>query len=435
MAPRTFPPGFLWGTATSAHQVEGNNTNNQWWDWEQQPGRIWHGDRSGAACDWWRNAEADLGRAAALGQNAHRLSIEWSRIEQQPGVFSVTALARYRVMLQTLRDHGMTPMVTLHHFTNPRWLQAAGGWLNPQTPALFARFAACAVDALGDLCNLWCTINEPVIYATQGFLLGHFPPGAQNIVQTLHLVRQMLLGHAAAAAAIHRVDASHRVGIVHHVRLFDPASAAPADTAVAALWDYLFNTLVTQAVHTGCLLPPLGFGLRVNPDLRASCDFLGLNYYTREYVAFDRGASDTLFGRRFTPAGVPQSDAGKDGTTYGELYAAGLYRALRRLAPFGLPIYITEFGLPDADDDQRPQFLLDHLSAVHHALQAGIDVRGVFHWSLIDNFEWAEGWNLRFGLYALDQHTQQRTLRKSGALYAAIARANALPGPPALSPE
>ena len=140
MRPRSFPPGFLWGAATGAHQVEGQNSNNQWWDWEQQPGRIWHGDRSGEACGWWRDPEPDFDRAAALGQNAHRLSIEWSRIEPREGVFDDAALDRYRAMLLSLRRRGITPMITLHHFTNPRWLEAQGGWLHPATPQRFARF-------------------------------------------------------------------------------------------------------------------------------------------------------------------------------------------------------------------------------------------------------------------------------------------------------
>src|SRR5262245_45814557 len=216
MAPRHFPPGFLWGTATAAHQVEGQNTNNQWWDWEQQPGRIWHGDRSGDACDWWRNAEADFDRAAALGQNAHRLSIEWSRIEPREGVFDDTAIGRYREMLQGLRSRAITPMVTLYHFTNPCWLEAQGGWLNPGTPERFARFTAHAVAALGDLCELWCTINEPIVYATQSYLLGLWPPGATDIAKTLRATGMLLRGHAAAAQAIRRANPSLRVGIVHH---------------------------------------------------------------------------------------------------------------------------------------------------------------------------------------------------------------------------
>jgi len=427
MAPRRFPAGFLWGTATSAHQVEGGNTN-QWSEWERQLGHIWRGQRSGDACNWWRDAEADFDRAAALGQNAHRLSIEWSRIEPSEGTFDQHALERYRQMLRGLRQRGIEPMVTLHHFTDPLWLANDGGWLDARTPARFARFAEHAVRALGDLCSLWCTINEPVICATQGYLNGEFPPGMRDIGATLQVVRNMLLGHAAAATAIRNISPLHRVGLVHHVRPLDPASLSPLDFAVSALYDYLFNGVVIEALRTGRIPPPLASGIRSTPGLAGSCDFFGLNYYTREHVAFDLGAAAALFGRHFTPPHALQSDAGKAGATYGEIYPTGLYRALKRAQRLGVPIYITETGLPDADDDVRPQFLLDHLAAVHRAIEHGIDVRGFFVWSLIDNFEWAEGWGLRFGLYAVDETTQQRTLRPSGALYAAIARANAIPG-------
>ena len=432
MAPRRFPPGFLWGTATSAHQVEGGNTN-QWSEWERQPGHIWHEQRSGDACNWWHDAEQDFDRAAALGQNAHRLSIEWSRIEPVEGRFDDRAIQRYRQMLSALHARGIEPMVTLHHFTDPLWLTADGGWLDDRTPERFARFAEYAVQALGDLCSLWCTINEPVIFATMGYLNGEFPPGMRDIGATLRVARNTLLGHAAAAAAIRRVSPRHRVGLAHHVRPLDADSRSPLDLAVSALYDYLFNGVVLEALRTGRIPPPLGAGLRSVPDLAGSCDFFGLNYYTRAHVAFDYRASSTMFGRYFTRQNVLQSDAGKAGATYGEIYPAGLYRALKRVSKLGVPIYITETGLPDADDDVRPQFLLDHLAAVHRAIADGVDVRGVFVWSLVDNFEWGEGWGLRFGLYALDETTQQRTLRPSGALYAAIARANAIPGSDALS--
>jgi beta-glucosidase len=428
MAPRHFPPGFLWGTATAAHQVEGQNDNNQWWDWEQQPGRIWNGDCSRAACDWWRDPTPDLDRIAALGQNAHRLSIEWSRIEPRDGIFDEAALARYRELLMALHQRGITPMVTLHHFTNPRWLEQRGGWLHPDTPARFARFSRHAVERLGDLCQLWCTINEPMVYTAQSYLLGVWPPGATNIGTAFRVAAALLRGHAAAAAAIHAVDPALRVGIVHNLRLFDPARPSSRDTTVAMTLDYLFNEVLLAALRTGRMPPPLGNGLSEVPGLRGSCDFFGLNYYTRDYVIFDPRLPLQLYGRRFIPADVPQSDAGRDGHTYGEIYPHGLYRVLRRVARLGLPIYITETGLPDADDDQRPQYILDHLAAVHRAIQEGIDVCGVFLWTLVDNFEWSEGWGLRFGLYALDQHSGERRLRRSGALYAAIARANAIPG-------
>jgi beta-glucosidase len=427
MAPKRFPAGFLWGTATSAHQVEGQNSNNQWWDWEQQGGHIWHGDRSGDACDWWRNAEADFDRAAALGQNAHRLSIEWSRIEPCEGTFDQQVIERYREMLLGLRERGITPMVTLHHFTNPRWLEAQGGWLHPEAPARFARFAEYATRTLGDLCQLWCTINEPGVYAAFGYMLGTFPPGASDIVKTLRVGAALLRGHARAAAAIHHVDAALQVGIVHRMQMFDPITLAPQNVAIASILDYMFNETVLRALRTGRLPPPLGRG-QVVPGLRNSSDFLGLNYYARERVVFDPRRPQELFARRFTPPDVPQGDVTHEGKSYGEIYPTGMERALRRAGLLGQPIYICETGLPDADDDQRPDFLLSYLAAVHRAIVAGVDVRGVFLWTLVDNFEWLDGWGLRFGLYALDERTQRRTLRRSGALYAAIARANAIPG-------
>jgi beta-glucosidase len=426
MAPRRFPPGFLWGAATAAHQVEGRNDNNQWWDWEQQLGHVWRGDRSGDACGWWRDPLPDLDRAAALGHNAHRLSLEWSRIEPREGIFDVTAIERYRALLEALRERGMTPMITLHHFTNPRWLEAQGGWLYPETPRLFARFAERAAAEFGDLCQLWCTINEPFVYATLSYLLGEWPPGRRDVLATFQAAAALLHGHVAAAEALHRANPALRVGIVHHMRLFDPATRSPLDVAAAAAQDYLFNQIVLQALETGRLSPPLGMGEL--PGLRGSCDFIGLNYYTREHVAFDPSLPHELFGRRFIPANLPRSDAGRSGKPYGEIYPQGLYRALKRIARLGMPIYVTETGLPDADDSRRPQFMLDHLGAIHRAIADGIDVRGVFWWTLLDNFEWAEGWGLRFGLYAFDQHTGERRLRPSAALYAAIARANALPG-------
>lgn len=426
MAPKRFPPGFLWGTASSAHQVEGQNSNNQWWDWEQRPGQIWHGDRSGDACDWWRNAEADFDRAAALGQNAHRLSIEWSRIEPREGEFDQAALNRYRAMLQALHERGITPMITLHHFTHPRWLEAQGGWLNPSTPARFARFAGLAASELGDLCRLWCTINEPGVFAAFGYLFGTFPPGQASLSDTLRVAGALLRGHTAAAQALHRADAGLQVGIVHRMQVFDPISPAPQHVAAAAALDYLFNEAVLLALRTGRLPPPFGCG-QVVPGLRESSDFVGLNYYARERVAFDPRRPQGLFARRFTPQGVPQGDLTHEGTSYGEIYPAGLERVLRRAGRLGKPVYICETGLPDADDDQRPAMLLSYLAAAHRALAAGVDLRGVFIWTLVDNFEWLEGWGLRFGLYALDQQTQRRTLRRSGALYAAIARANAIP--------
>jgi beta-glucosidase len=429
MTARIFPQGFLWGTATSSHQVEGGNDNNQWWDWEQQPGRIWNGDKSGDACGWWCDPAPDLDRAAALGQNAHRMSLEWSRIEPEDGRFDDAAIERYRGMLGAMRARGLKPMVTLHHFTNPRWLEAQGAWLNGGTPRRFARYVGYAVEALGDLCSLWCTINEAAIYAGLSYGSGSWPPGRSNPLLARRVLVNMLLGHALGAAAIHALGADHQVGLVHNFHLFDPATPAPQDLALASFYDLLNNQMILHALRTGRLLPPFGNELREVPYLRESSDFFGLNYYTRSRVSFLSRAPRWVFGRAFTPEDVEQSDIGMDEKTYGEVYPHGIYRALRRIHHrLELPIYITETGLPDADDDQRPRYLYTHLAEIHRAIRDGADVRGVFIWSLLDNFEWAHGWGLRFGLYHFDERTGERRPRPSAALYGIFARANAIPG-------
>ena len=416
-----FPPDFRWGTATSAHQVEGNNTNNDWWRWEQEEGHILRGHRSGRACDWWERAEEDFDRAAAMHQNAHRLSVEWSRIEPQDGVWDEAALERYRTMVQGLRQRGIEPMVTLHHFTNPLWLADMGGWERGEVVIpRFRRFVRRVVEALGDLVDLWCTLNEMNVYAVQGYLMGVWPPGKQDFGLTMRVLRTMLRAHAAAYEAIHQVQPEARVGIAHAMIIFDPANpGSPLDRWAARQQDKLFNQAILDALLRG-RLPLLGGGPFLR-GVRGTLDWIGLNYYTRRMVAFDRREAKALFGRNFIKEGAEQSDGG-----YGEVYPKGLFRLLRRLSRYGLPLYVTENGLPDADDDQRPRFLITHLRQLWKALQGNIPVYGYYHWSLVDNFEWAEGWTLRFGLIEVDPETQERRMRPSGELYGEICRANAI---------
>jgi len=420
-----FPDGFLWGTATSAHQVEGNNTNNDWWAFEQQPGAIWHGDRSGLACDWWQNAERDFDLMAEMGHNTHRLSVEWSRIEPQEGVFDPVAIARYRAMLTGLRQRNIEPMVTLHHFSTPLWLARQGNWLNPAVVHHFRRFVRHTVAQLGDLVTLWCTINEPSIYAMLGYLFGEFAPGVQDVRACFRVLKHLLEAHGAAYRVIHALDGKAQVGLVKSIPFFEALDRSDAASARAARFvNYLFNELALRAVEDGKLRPPLGAGLATHGPLLDSLDFVGVNYYTRERVSLHRQSEGRLSLLQPTP-GAEVSDFGRHGT-YGEVYPEGLYRALKRANQLGKPIYVTENGLPDADDDQRPRFLLTHLAQLQRAIGEGVDVRGYYHWSFIDNFEWAEGWGLRFGLVALDETTQTRTLRPSARLFSDIIRANGL---------
>ncbi|MCA9952106.1 MAG: glycoside hydrolase family 1 protein [Anaerolineales bacterium] len=407
-----FPQDFLWGTATSSHQVEGSNTNNDWWVFEKQPGKILDGNKSGLACDWWQNAEADLDLAAEMGTNAHRLSLEWSRIEPEPSVFDMAAIERYRQILQAMRERGIEPMVTLHHFSNPLWLVEKGDFNNDIIVEYFQRYTAKVVDTLGDLIPKWITINEPMVYVFMRYLDNVFPPASRNgFGAGLQAVRHMLHCHAAAYHTIKDKYPAAQVGAAKQLALFD---TRPEDGFFQKWWarriSWLFNDVWLRAMHNGRFPRLLGGGKIKN--LAGTYDYMGINYYTRHYLNFSlRG--DLLAND--WGAGAVVSDG-----NYGEVYPYGLYRVIKHILPYNKPIYITENGLPDAADKLRPGFILDHLRQIWHAISFCFPVMGYYHWSLIDNFEWDRGWTQRFGLIEVDPETQTRTLRNSGRLYQEI---------------
>jgi len=221
-----FPDGFLWGAATAAHQVEGGNANNDWWAWEQTPGHIKHGDKSTIACDWWRGERyrGDFDLAQSFHQNAHRLSVEWSRIEPREGEWNADAFAFYRRVLSALLERGMTPLVTLHHFTNPLWLRAQGAWETEAVVPLFGRFATRVAQELGDLCDFWITFNEPMVYTYTGYVNAKWPPGKSDFGLAMRVLTNVLRGHAVAYHAIHRVQPHARVGLAHNILAFKPAN-------------------------------------------------------------------------------------------------------------------------------------------------------------------------------------------------------------------
>ena len=419
-----FPPGFLWGTASSAYQVEGGNFNNQWAEFEQQPGAIWHGDHCGLACNWWQAAEDDFDRMADHRLNAHRLSIEWSRVEPTPGVYDRTALDRYRAMLAGLQARGIRPFVALHHFTNPLWFQRAGGWEHPGSPSRFHAYVRTVVDALSDLCRDWLTMNEPLVHLGQGWVRGAWPPHRRNPALAVRVFRHLLLAHGAAYGAIHLRQPDAQVGYAAAMRGFAPLRPQhPLDRLSARLKRYLYEEIWLAATTDGRIRPPAG--LRdYNPCLHDSLDFLGFNYYARQFVRFTPNPL-AQFGRERFPPGAEFSDSGRHGP-YSALQPAGLADLCLDLRRFGKPLYVLENGLPDADDDQRPRWLLAHLVHLHRAIQKGCDVRGYFHWTFVDNFEWTDGWGLRFGLYGLDPASQVRQARGSAAVYGSIARHNGI---------
>lgn len=416
-----FPTGFLWGTATSSHQVEGNNTNNNWYLWENEPGRILHGHRSGLACDWWGGRwREDFDRAAETGQNAHRLSIEWSRIQPTPDRWDEDALDFYREMIRGLYQRNMTPLVTLHHFTDPIWLYEQGGWENEEAPRYFERYVAKVAEALKDYVSLWVTINEPNVYVYGGYLGGGFPPGKNDLRTAFQVLTNLVKGHAAAYQAIHRIQKTARVGIALNYRSFRPARPwLPLDTWIANFLHQGFNAAFPDAITHGKLRFAT-FRAEI-PAAAKTQDFFGLNYYSRDLISFNPFSKTGFFYTARYPQEAELSDTG-----FLANVPEGIYEGLAWAKRYGLPIIITENGVEDADDDLRPRYLIQHLHQVWRAVNFNWQIKGYFHWSLVDNFEWERGWTQRFGLWGLEVETQRRIRRPSVDLYAEICKTNSL---------
>lgn len=403
---RMFPDGFLWGSSTSAHQVEGGNTKNDWYEWEKVPGHILDGNVSGQADDHYDRYEQDFDLAASLHQNAHRLSLEWSRIEPAEGQWDFNEVLHYRRVLQSLKGRGMQTMVTIWHFTLPKWFADRGGWEAPGSVALFERFAAFAASEFGDLVDLWITINEPMIYLSQSYSIGGWPPGKRSALRTCLVFRRLAKAHKAAYRALHRVlDGRGRpvmVGIAQNVITFAPyRRESLTDTLFVWFADRLFNRqffIWTKGTH----------------------DFIGINYYFHYRVKYLPTKVSQFFYEVHTENRTV-SDLGW------EINPRGIFDAITNMARYKKPIYITEHGVANGDDSKRPRLIVAALLEVYHAIRAGIDVRGYFHWSLIDNFEWEKGFAGRFGLVAIDYVTQKRTPRRSAYVFADICQANGIP--------
>jgi beta-glucosidase len=404
-----FPDGFLWGTASSAHQVEGDNKNSDWWEFEQQPGRIANGDTSEIACDNYHRYREDFSLLRELNQNAHRLSIEWARIEPSEGVFDSRQIRHYRDVLGDLREQSIMPMVTLHHFTSPLWFTRKGGWTSPDAPAAFIRFVKRVADELGDLVGIWCTINEPALYAANGWLVGEFPPGHQGDIAGMYRVTSnMHRAHELAYVAIKRRWPDAPVGLSHHKFYFLPASTKRRDRLAAATAQLALDRW------------PVAPG-RLRKVVEATSDYIGIAHYWGQMVAFDPRRPRDQFIRRFNVPDVHVTDMGWSSDP------AWMRVVLNELRPLRKPIYITENGLSTEDDALRQRYITDILSNVRLAIEDGADVRGYFYWTNTDNFEWARGYSQHFGLISVDRKTLERTIRPSGRLYAKIAATNAVP--------
>ncbi len=375
-----FPPNFLWGSATSAHQVEGN-TLNDWIEWEKK-GKSKH--LSGRACNHWdiKQFRDDVERMKILGLNAYRMGIEWSRVMPKPGIIEQGVLNQYRQMLTILQQAGISAMATLHHFTNPIWFVKNGDWAKASLEPFYG-YVEATTKALADKVDYWNTFNETDGLVLMGFLKGQWPPGKKaRIISAFRLRKRLAEAHNEVYKIIKR-NTGRPTGLVHNFISFEAAHDKVIERTIAELLDKIANRWIIE--HT-------------------KNDFLGVNFYQR--VVFN-----TLRPWRISGPGERVSDFGW------EISPESLTRILLRLKRYDLPIYITENGVADANDKFRADFIREHIQAFRLAMQGGADVRGYFYWSLLDNFEWAEGYTKRFGLIEVNFETQERMFRPSAYIY------------------
>ena len=400
-----FPDRFLWGAATASHQVEGGNRWNDWWEFEQA-GRV--AQPSGDACRHYELYERDFDQARELGHNAHRFSLEWSRIEPRPGEWNEAAIEHYRDVVAALRRRGMEPIVGLHHFTNPAWFAHDGGWLHPAAPARFARYVERAATALPDV-KYWITVNEPTVFAKNAYVGGGWPPGVrQSWRQAAGAMRGMARAHMAAYRVLHRLVPESRVGFAHSAPYIQPCRPGNArDRLAARIRDFLLNRAFFRLIGG-----------------RRTLDFAGINYYNRTIVRAAGRGLGLLAGRECLedhhPDRGPVSDIGW------EVYPPGLGRILDSYAGLGVPLMITENGIATRDETLRSAFLRSHLAELAGALSRGVPVIGYLYWTLMDNFEWSLGFGPRFGLLETDFDTQRRTPRPAALELAKVCRTNRL---------
>ncbi len=386
---KDFPENFLWGVACSSHQVEGNNSNNDWWEWEQK-GKT--KEKSGWACDSWNRYIVDHKLAEDLGCNSFRLSLEWSRIEPEEGVFSEEALGHYKKVLIDLEKRGMKRAVTLFHWTLPIWFSQKYGWHHPQSPEIFSRYCQKVIDFLGDEMDILLTINEPRLILNKGYLAGVFPPGKHNPILFLEARKNLIEGHKRCFDLVKKRNPNLPVGITQFCNDFRWSSG-----------NKFFKRIVERVEDF--------YNWKFFNKLEGKFDFVGINYYF--------GLSINLippFVKMIKPDGIT--------TEMGwGIHPDGLQELIKNAwRKYKKPIYIFENGIADGEDLHRKKFIESHVKAIQNAISEGADVRGYFYWSLLDNFEWCEGFSKKFGLCEVDFESMERKPRKSYHAYRDIIR-------------
>lgn len=424
-----FPQTFLWGTATSSHQIEGNNQANDWWDWEQA-GKT--GDPSGIACDSYRRFEEDFDIAQKLHHNAHRLSIEWSRVEPRMGEWDSEALRHYQQVLKALRRRALEPIITLHHFTNPQWFSKVGGWENPHAPMWFERYATKIAQILGGDVEYWITFNEQNVLCYKGYIEGEWPPGKRSVRAAYRATLHIAQAHIRAYNAIKSVYVAGgwkvpQVGLAQHCLHAVPSNPSSWRDRFAAWFrkfmnNYFFLDLL-QHDQYAWLPMLLGFGGKMK-----TLDFVGINYYFREIIQSAKWALHPVSLAGEVDTAHPEYVACKKNDLNWCIHPPGIGKVIREAHErYQVPVIITENGICTHDEQLREEFIVQHLQEVKRCIDDGLPVFGYMHWSLLDNFEWSIGYSPRFGLVAIDPTTQNRTIKSSAWVYADICKNYELP--------
>jgi beta-glucosidase len=400
---KKFPQNFLWGAATSAHQVEGQNIYNDWWQAEQEH-RL--KEASLSACKHYELYAEDFAIAQQLNHNCHRFSIEWSRIEPQEGNFQVSEIEHYRKIITDLKSRGIEPIVTLHHFTNPAWFSQKGGWAKFKLQKYFLRFVDRIVRELADQVKFWVTINEPLVYSSHAYLLGAWPPQARSLFKTAKVTLNLAKAHIKAYRIIHEIYrqkalAFPLVSIAANLQAFEICQPTLKNKLAVYLRNKLYNFYFIDEL------------LR-----KKTLDYIGINYYGRNLADVQNWRIGNLLLQTcpYNHHPLRKNSLGWD------IYPEGLYKLLAAMKKYNLPILITENGVCTEDDDLRWDYILQHLEELHRAIQQGVKVIGYIYWSLIDNFEWDKGFGPRFGLVHVDYQNYQRTIRASARKLAEVSR-------------
>lgn len=430
-----FPKGFLWGTATAGHQVEGHNSASDWWRFEAEAGAIADRTRSGNAVDYWNRFEDDHALMEELGYGAFRLGVEWAKVEPVRGVYDRAALERYRTILVSLQRRGIRVCLTLWHWVLPQWVAERGGFEDPRTLAAFFGYVREVARVLGPFVDLWVTLNEPMAHVLFGYVFRFFPPQKSSLPAASRVAHALLRAHVGAVQVLReelapRPEGPAPIGVAQAYPWHAPwGSFGPLgwlEGGIADLLNHAAWGAFDEALREGRLGLPWGRpGAPALAGLAGSVDFCGVNQYFRTSVKLGPDAlrRDATTQMGPIPDGVERTEMGW------QIYPPALFHVLETVwRRFRKPIHITENGIADSRDAQRPRYLLTHLAQVHRALCEGIDVRGYFHWSFIDNFEWREGFSKRFGLVACDHDDPAlvRRPRESARLYGEIARGNAI---------